>query len=262
MAQDAAPAYPIESVDRALLLLSALEEREGLDIAEVTEMLNVSRSTAYRLLGILQRRGFVRHDPERRAHVGGPALLRIGLAAVRRLDVAGALRPVLEGVVESTGETAHTVVLQGSQVAFIDCVQGRHMIRAADRTGSTLPAHCSAGGKALLALLSRDRVRAQLPARLRGLTARSITSIPALEHELDEVRRRGYALNTGESEEDLHAVAIAVPEPLGRGSIDAAVTVSGPALRMDPARLERLQAVIRAQCTALGLLRADRAAKA
>src|SRR5262245_25103960 len=78
------PAYPIESVDRALTVILAFEETESITIAEASALLDVSRSTAYRLLNMLEFREFVRQDKRTKAFHGGPALLRVGLAAVQR----------------------------------------------------------------------------------------------------------------------------------------------------------------------------------
>jgi DNA-binding IclR family transcriptional regulator len=105
------PGYPIESVDRALTLLLALEDADSISVSEAGELLGVSRSTAYRLLSMLQYRDFVRQDARTKAYVGGPALLRVGLAAVRQLDVRATFRPTLEAIVDEVGETAHLVVL-------------------------------------------------------------------------------------------------------------------------------------------------------
>src|SRR4051794_4137261 len=107
----AGPAYPIESVDRALSVILAFEENETLMISGIARTLGVSRSTAYRLLTVLEHRGFVRQDQRTKAFHGGPVLLRVGLAAVQRLDVRARLRPLLEAVVAEVGETAHLVTL-------------------------------------------------------------------------------------------------------------------------------------------------------
>lgn len=239
------PGYPIESVDRALSLLLALEQTDRLSVAEASRLLDVSRSTAHRLLNMLQYRGFVRQDPRTRTYIGGPALLRIGLVAVRQLDVRMIARPILERIVAEVDETAHLVVLQGADAMFLDCVESSKMIRAGARTGTALPAHCTAGGKALLATLNHAELRALLGRRtLQGLTPNSLTSFDELERQLEEIRARGYALNDRESESDLRAVAALVPTPDGPLSMEAAISVSGPAERIDGRRLDELAAIV------------------
>jgi IclR family transcriptional regulator, acetate operon repressor len=246
MAQEGSkPGYPIESVDRALSLLLALEQTDRLSVAEASRLLEVSRSTAHRLLNMLQYRGFVRQDPRTRSYTGGPALIRIGLAAVNQLDVRAVARPILERIVADVDETAHVEVLQGADTMFLDCIESTKVIRAGARTGTTLPAHLTAGGKALLATLDHAELRSLLGRKaLRGLTPSSITSFDELERELEEVRKRGYAINDRESEADLRAVAALIPSPDGPLSMDAAISVSGPASRLDDKRLDEIARVL------------------
>jgi IclR family transcriptional regulator, acetate operon repressor len=246
MAQEGTkPGYPIESVDRALSLLLALERTDRLSVAEASRLLEVSRSTAHRLLNMLQYRGFVRQDPRTRSYAGGPALIRIGLAAVNQLDVRQVVRPILERIVAEVDETAHLVVLQGADAMFLDAVESSKMIRAAARTGTTLPANCTAGGKALLATLDHAELRALYGRKpLPSLTPNSIRTLDELERELEEVRERGYALNDRESESDLVAVAALVTTPDGPLSLDASISVSGPASRLDDDRLAEIAGVV------------------
>lgn len=227
------PGYPIESVDRALSLLLVFENTDAISVSEASHNLGVSRSTAYRLLSMLQYRGFVRQDARTKAYMAGPALLRVGLAAVQQLDVRAAARSLLEKVVESVDETAHIMCLQRADAFFLDCVEGTKMIRSTPRVGTSLPAHCTAGGKVLLAALPRYRLDALLSdRRLPGLTKHSITSVTKLLKELDQIREQGYAIDDEESELGLRAVAMRVDHPHVRLSVDAAIAIAGPTTRM------------------------------
>jgi len=246
--------YQADSVERTLELLLAFESVDRISVSEASELLGVSRSSAHRLLGMLQYRGFVRQDPRTRSYMGGPALLRMGLAALRRLEIRAAVGPIMQRVVEEINETAHLVVLQGADALFLDCVEGNHAVRAAARTGTSLPAHCTAGGKALLARMAPDARRALLGPEVigRALTPRSLTSSAALERELERIARRGYALNDEESEPGLRAVAAAIPSSGPGPAPDMAITVSGPASRLDAARLEAIGAMLVDRLSTLG----------
>jgi IclR family transcriptional regulator, acetate operon repressor len=232
------PAYPIESVDRALTLILMLQESDSIKVSEAGRLLGVSRSTAFRLLSLLEHRQFVIQNPRSKAFHAGPALLRVGLAAVYRSDLRSSIRPLIEAVVSEVDETAHLIVLQGAEGFFLDCVEGSKMIRATPRVGTALPAHVTAGGKVLLAALDPDQVKELLPAKLPAVTNQSKLSRAAVLKELKEVRSLGWALNDGESEDLLRAVAIRVPGSPERGGVDAAVTVAGPRERMNDKRIE------------------------
>lgn len=238
------PAYPIESVDRALRVILAFEDTESMTVTEAGRLLGVSRSTAFRLLGVLEHRGFVRQDKRTKVFHPGPALLRTGLRAVARSDVRLLLRPVLERVVAAVDETAHIVVLDNERAFYIDCVEGSKVLRATSRVGSSLPAHVSAAGKILLTRLPSDRVSQILSGQLVALTRRSKTSPVRIARELDQARKRGWAVNDGESEEFLRAIAVVVDTERSGASIDAAVTVAGPINRLTGARVNAVAATM------------------
>lgn len=218
----------------------ALQEQDSISVAEAGEMLDVSRSTAYRLLSLLEHREFVRQDLRTKFFHSGPALVRVGLAAVRSSDIRRRTRPLLEEVVAKVDETAHLVVLEGERAFFLDCVESSRTVRAGSRVGHALPAHCTSGGKVLLADLPDSRLEELLQEPLPAMTRRSKTSPAKIRAELRKIHKRGWALNDGESEAGLRAVAIMAPPG---GSIPAAIAVSGPASRITA---ERIDDIVRA----------------
>ena len=249
----ASPRYPIESVDNALKLLLMLRDRPAISVSEVSEDLSVARSTAHRLLAMLAYHGFVRQDPVTKAYAAGPVLAEISYAAVRDSDIRPKARPFIEELVREVGETVHLVALNGTQVLFMDCVEGDRALRAGSRVGARLPAHCTAGGKVLLAELADDQIRELYRAeKLEQLTARSVATVTALLTMIDETRRHGYALNDGESEQELRAVAVAIRDHLGR--VRAAITLSAPGHRLPPDQLPGIVAAMRRTADSIGVI--------
>ncbi|CAN5757928.1 MAG: IclR family transcriptional regulator [Euzebyales bacterium] len=233
------PNYPIESVDNALRLLLSLLDQQSMTVSDASGMLGVAPSTAHRLLAMLQYRGFVDQDTVTKRYRSGPVLLKLGLTAVRQMDLRRHARPILERLSKEIAETVNLVVLQGADVLFVDCVESPRIIRVSSRTGVLLPAHCTAGGKALLADLSRDEFRGLYPdAKLSKMTAHSLTRRSRLQQELEEIRARGYATNFGESESGLSAVAVAVRD--GQGRPLGALAASAPNPRLADERVEEI----------------------
>jgi DNA-binding IclR family transcriptional regulator len=239
------PAYPIASVNNALRLLMLFRGQPRVRLSEASEHLGVAHSTAHRLLAMLAYHGFVRQETESRAYVAGPALIEIGLAAVRQLDIRRHARPVLEHLAGSLGETVHLAVLEGSNVRYLDAVESPRALRVASRTGSVLAASCTASGKALLAELPDVEVSAMFAdeAALPRLTPRSITSRSGLLAELRQVRAAGCAVNREESEEGVASVAVTVRGP--QRLPVAALTVSAPVSRMSDETTEKVKAELR-----------------
>jgi DNA-binding IclR family transcriptional regulator len=157
----------------------------------------------------------------------------------------------VERLVGRVDETAHLVELQGTDVLFLDCVECSRSVRATARTGQRLPAHCTAAGKAQLAVLPRERLLELYPdEQLEALTPRSTRSRASLLRELDRVRAAGYASNRGESEPDVHAVAAAIRD--SDGTLRGAITVAAPPARMKPARMREVAEAAIATAEAIG----------
>ena len=221
-------------MDSALRLLLLLREQPSIRLSDAANELAVANSTAHRLLAMLVHHGFVRQDPDR-AYRAGPALLDVGLAAVRHLDVRGICHPLLDELATATGETVHCGVLEAATIRYVDAVESTRVLRVAGRTGMALPAHCSAAGKALLARLEPGELRRRYPGeRLETVTARSIGTFAALARALAQVGRTGYAVNRNESEDGVAAVGVVVDDELGRPL--AALSCAAPIARMDRAR--------------------------
>jgi len=245
------PRYPIESVDNALRLIVLLGEHPFIGVSEASELLGVVPSTAHRLLAMLQHHRFAQQDTRQKTYVAGPALVEAGLGALRNLDIRAQARPAIERLVATLGETAHLCVLQGANVLFLDCVEGNKALRAASRTGQSLPAHCTAAGRILLAAMPDERLlELYAKEKLEGLTPKSTTSRTKLIAGLASLRKQGYAVNLGESEAGLRAVAASIIDRAGR--IRGAITVAAPESRMSTKDIPAVARAIRAAARSIG----------
>lgn len=246
------PAYPISSVNNALKLLLLFREQRSVRLTEACQYLGVAHSTAHRLLAMLTYHGFVRQDTASRAYVAGSALVDVGLAVVQSLDVRSHVRPHLERLSETFEETAHLAVLEGDMVQYLDAVVSEKVLRVSPRTGALVPAHCTSVGKALLAALPDEELRCIYPVdrlELVGCTAKSIVMRDALLAELDAVRKRGYAVNRAESEDDVGSVAIAFRD---LGQWPAAIAIAAPMSRLTENLMVDMSKELVAVAAALG----------
>jgi DNA-binding IclR family transcriptional regulator len=235
------PAYSIGSVDSALLLATLLQQEGAMRVTDVATRLGVSASTAHRLLGMLVYRDFAEQLPDRR-YAPGPVLRRgpvpqASVAALREVAL-----PHLRRLVEAAGETANVMVLAGSDVRFVATVESDQVLRVGDRTGRTLPAHLSSGGKAVLAALGDGELDDVLGGLDGDVGAR-------IRHELRTVRRRGFAVNDQATEAGLTAVGVAVP-PAG-GFSGAALSLALPTARYSRDRLPGWVAALSAAAAAI-----------
>lgn len=226
-------ARPVGSVARALALLEELRESErDLGVNELARRIGVSPSTASRLLATLEQAGMVQREE------GGPYRLGLGLVTLAdrvlaRLDLRALARPVLEELMERTGETATLSVPGEREAITVDSVPSRASVVSMARLGRPSVAHATAVGKVMLAFgggaLPRER-------DLYPLTERTITDRRRLADEVLAVRRRGYGTVFGEREVDVNAIAAPVFDRAG--TLAAILGLQGPAARLeDPARL-------------------------
>ncbi len=233
------PAYPIGSVDSALRLLILLAERRRIRIAEAAEELGVARSTAHRLMQMLQFHRLAARDAESRDYSAGPVLFNIGLQVVRSLDIRTHARPVLEALGAETAETVRLLVLQEQrEVVCIEAIESDRWVRVSGRVGAALPAHSTAAGRAVLALMPGDELRRLYPQARLPKPAGIGRTRAGLEGELARTRERGYAVELGEIDPEVSAVAAPIKDPDGRATF--VIVVAVPSARMDDHAVRRL----------------------
>ena len=232
----AKPAYVIESVDNALRLLHLFGGAERIRVSQAAAELDVAPSTAHRLLAMLQYHGFAVQDRRTHEYLPGPNLMRIGMAASKQLGLRTQARPIMERLAADVDETVGLGILQGSDVLYLDGVDGGQVLRVGARTGALIPAHCISMGKALLAALAAERLTALYPDEvLPAMTTRSIVSRTSLFDQLAAIRRRGFAHSSGESEDGVASISVPVFD--GGGELCAALSIAAPATRATPARI-------------------------
>ena len=222
----------IGAVANALELLQLFSEQPTLKVGAASTRLGLSRSTVHRLLNTLSSYGYVVHDPITRAYQPGPVLAGIGLVAAQRSDLRTIGQDALFKLAAQTNETAHLSVLRGTEIVCIDSIESPQTVRTGSRMGWTLPAHATAGGRALLAELSDSEVMSIFPSETIAKSAQA----PALRRidllaELELVRARRYATNFGESEPDVSAVAVVLRDRQNRAR--AALSITAPRTRGD-----------------------------
>lgn len=236
------PAGTVQSVHRALLLLEILAGAGGrLAVSDLAARSGLSLGTTHRLLATLASRGYVRQEEDRR-YALGTALLPLGDAATRLLS--GWAHPFLVELAGQCGETVNLAVLDDDHVTYVAQAPGRHRMRMFTEVGRRVLPHSTAVGKVLLAGHGEDRLRRVvtrlgLPAR----TPRTLTTLPALQAELARVRDRGWAVD--DEEEEVGVRCLAVPVGPGPDAV-AALSVSAPSSRLDPARPELVAALRKA----------------
>ena len=241
------PAAPgTQSIDRAGEMLARLLDSDGpMSLRELAEAADLPKSTASRLLTALERHGLVHQDGERGKLEPGPAILRFAHRGGVERHLVELAATALKALSQACDETVNLSVPTPHGVDHLAQVDGQHFLGAGQWVGRRVDYHCTANGKIFLAFGT-----AELPhGRLARLTADTVVSRAALEEQLEAVRRDGYATAIDELEDGLSAIAAPVRGPTGE--VIAALSISGPTLRLTRARIRELVPALREEADAL-----------
>ena len=241
----------VQSLVRALSILNALAESDdGMTLTEIAQQVNLPPSTAHRLLTTMQHERFVSFDSERTLWFVGVQAFSVGNAFTKNRNLSQIARPYMRALMEDSGETVNLAVPDSGEVIFLSQVECRKMMRALVTPGRRALMHCSGVGKALLAFLPDEELRAVvLQHGLPKITERTLITQAALEQDLERIRQRGYALDDEEHAVGLRCVAGIVRDETGQPI--AALSLSGPVARIPNDHIEQLGLKVRRVCADL-----------
>ncbi|WP_314097718.1 IclR family transcriptional regulator [Microbacterium foliorum] len=223
-------ARQVPAADNTLRILRHLAGRPApVAASAIARELALPRSTVYHLLTTLAAHGFVLHLKEDRRWCLGTSAFELAGGFARQQPLARLGRPLIAALSDRLGESAHLAVMSGGDVLYI--VEERAPRRQALVTdvGVRLPAHLTASGRAMLAALPREQVRALYPSATAfpdrtGLGPRTPR---ALRELLRTVRARGYATEDSEVADGLRSVGAVVGDRSGWPVAAVAVTWAG-----------------------------------
>ncbi|TNM49537.1 IclR family transcriptional regulator [Nocardioides albidus] len=226
------PSTGTQAVDRAALLVATVVRAdEPLTFADLQEACGLPKSTTSRMLTALERVELLERN-DSGSYVAGPLFWLYAARHDPWEELVRLAGPTMERVGADTGETVNLSVCRGDRVVQVAQVDSTYLLGTRDWTAEDVPAHCSALGKVLLAHGVVD-----LPeGRLEELTPHTITDREALQRELAQVVRRGWAGTVDELEIGLSGIA--VPVRGSGGEVVAALGISGPSPRLTDRRDE------------------------
>lgn len=226
------------ALEKALSVVSALvDQSHPIGLADLARALDLPRQTVHRQLRQLEELGCIVRDPAHDRFAVGPRLTSLALRALASHNQGAPVRALLADLVEASGETCNIGLLDGLDFLYIERIECSWSLRVHLTAGSRVPAHCTSGGKVMLAAMDADlRTRLLSGRHLAGFTPTTITRVDKLERELEVVRRRGFALN--DQEYTVGIVGVAVPISSADGRVVAALAMHGPAPRLSLAEAE------------------------
>jgi len=225
---------PIQVIERMMKLLDVLSYyHEPVSLKQLAQESGLHPSTAHRILSAMAASGFVaRGEP---GFYGlGIRLLELGNLVKSRINIRDSAMPQMQKLHQAIGESVNMGVRQGDEIVYVERTSsGRASIKVVHLVGARAPLHTTATGKLFLAEDGAAKVKEYAKRTgLPGFTPTSLTTLPALEKELDRVRRHGVAFDNEEAETGLRCIAAGIRDDTGE--LVAGISLSAPADRFNP----------------------------
>ncbi|MQA81029.1 MAG: helix-turn-helix domain-containing protein [Streptosporangiales bacterium] len=228
----------MNSVEKTLVVLRALSTPDRpRKLADLAGSTGINKTTLHRILQVFTAQGYAVTTGDG-SYASGPALVALAGATLADRDLGAVARPILDNLQRQTRHTAHFAVRSGTVAVYLAKVESQEPYRMASRVGMQIALHCTAIGKAILAGLPDDEVRAIVAATapLIRHTSGTIVDDAALAGELAAIRDRGYAIDEEENERNVRCVGAVVRD--SAGTAIGGVSVSALTFALPPDDVE------------------------
>lgn len=207
----------IQSVAKAMNLLDILAESQlPLSLAELSAKTGWPKSTIHGLLSTMRESSVVAQDEEGR-YMLGIRLFEYGCTLSSSWTILETAKPYIQHISYHTGEAVFLSILDRGEVITLDRADNRTGLQTSAEMGCRLPVHCTSQGKLFLAYMSEQEQKNVLKrTELKEYTPHTITTLPELQKEFENIRQQGYAIENGEYKKGLRSVAAPIYDEEGR----------------------------------------------
>lgn len=230
-----------QSVEKVFDIIEVMA-RAGISmrLQDISEQANIPASTALRLLNTLATYGYANQDTDTMKYSLSLKFALIGSVVASHNNIRNTIHAHLRQLSITSGESCCLAIEEQMEVVYIDTVDGPdNMLTITQRIGKRAPMHSTGVGKAILSDFSEDKLNQFLKIKgLKKLTDKTIISPVMLVEELNILRQRRYCLDDQECE--VGARCLAVPIRDYSGKVIAAISISGPIVRMTHDKIDRL----------------------
>lgn len=221
----------VQSVDRTIQLLEAMKQpQKSFSLAQLSASVGLPPSTTHRMLQTLCEHNYVVRDERAHLYSLGPALISLGAAASRSLDLTSVATPVLQKLSKNSSEDSFLIILSGFRGLVLSHEDGPKNLKIVEKTGHEVELHCGAIRKAILAHQDKTFINEYLRYCNESFSSHPIQDVDALLNELRQIRRDGVALTCGDYIAD--AVGIGAPVFDSAGRVSASLGIVLPAARL------------------------------
>ena len=238
-----APSYIIPALQRSFEVIHRISEHpDGITFTNLLDSLDMPKSTLFRILHTLETGAWVEKRSDR-YHLGY-MLIHHGLTALSRRGIKDTAAPILEKLVQETGETSHLAVPSGQQSMILDVRITEKHIKTTSSPGKLLPLYCTSHGKIFLAYLVKENLDGFYYGQdFEQHTEKTITSLENLRTEMLEIRQNGYAMDDEEFIPNVRCCAAPVFSP--SGECIGALGITATTMTFTPDKREAIAASVK-----------------
>ena len=227
--------FSVPSLERGMAMLELIGDcPEGIGVAKISQRLGISLNSAFRISSALEQMKYLRRDPETRRFNLSALMLKLGVkAAHARRNLLECSQDSMQSLRDQSMEMTAlgTMLQEDAKGIVLETLNSTHSFGFCLRVGHGFDLHASAPGKVMLAYLSPQEYNKLVNrCKLTRYTATTLTSRAALDAEMEEVRRRGYAVDRGETIGGCNCLGAPILDE--RGYPAAAIWIAGPSERI------------------------------
>lgn len=235
----------IQILQRVIDILDCFTlERPALGVREVARMVDLSSSTAGRLMSAMRDLRILSQDPVTKTYSIGSRVLTWAGIYTATSDLRAVSLPIMVNLLERTRETISLYVLEGRERVCIERLESPEPVRITARVGRRIPLYAGSAGKCMLAFMpeaKREEILSKIV--LTPLTANTIRDKDVLRADLEKIRKEGCAASFGEW--IMEASGVAAPIYNEYGSLVAALTISGPGQRFTDEKIQEYKSLVK-----------------
>ena len=233
----------VQAIYRAVMIMNCFnEDRRELKLSEISEMLDINKSTAHGIITTLKYHGLMDQDEETQKYKLGLSLLALGNIVKNSMNITGIAKPYIDKICVQVEETVHLGTLDKTEVVYLDKAESHQSMRIVTKVGARIPAYCTGIGKAMLAYKDKGVLSEAIPDKLTKYTPNTISDKVILLKTFELIKSQGYSID--DEEHDMGLRCVAAPIFDNNKEAKYAISVSGPAVRMTDKKIEYTKNII------------------
>ncbi|WP_425539679.1 IclR family transcriptional regulator [Microaceticoccus formicicus] len=229
----------IQSVERAFYILEAIASSNGMGVTEISNSLNLNKSTAFGLIKTLESLGYIFKNWETDKYKLTYKFATLVSEGSLNDELVQFSKPYLDELSKKYNETIHFVAGTKDEVYYLEKIESKRSIRVYTGIGQSRPLYCTAVGKAILSMRSKDEIEEYIKHnKLERHTQNTIIDSSELMSDLEKARKNGYAIDNCESQDELYCIGVPIMNKMGEGYF--ALSISFPVFRKSEHNLDEM----------------------